>query len=64
MSYVPPTYVKCPRCGWVHFVISEQAARQSVADFNDYAKEHEPGRTAEEHDAPMGATIQPVVIER
>ena len=85
MSYVCTTYVKCPRCGWLHFMVSAESAMEQVNAVNEaFALQGVPQRAffdeylhcfrcgtdtatfvpAGEDDAPLGATIQPVVIER
>lgn len=38
MSYAPTTFVKCPRCGWLHFAVSAESARQQVADANAHLR--------------------------
>ena len=85
MSYVHTTYVKCPNCGWLHFVVSAERAMRQVqqtnsafqlqgiqqrAFFNSYlhcfrcGQDSAAFQPAQESDAPLGVTIQPVVIER
>lgn len=38
MSCVPTTFLKCPRCGWLHFAVSAESARQQVADANAHLR--------------------------
>lgn len=87
---VDTQFVKCHRCGWLHFAVSAEYARAAVQDTSDYlgtltVEERASFGTpsldaymrcfscgadssgflpAQEDDAPMGVTIQPVVVER
>lgn len=35
MSYVHSTYVKCPRCGWLHFAVGAESAMRQVQETNE-----------------------------
>lgn len=87
---VETTYVKCRRCGWLHFAVSAEYAHAHVESMNHYlcrlpaAERASFGKpslsaylrcfkcgadsvgflAAKESDAPSGATLQPVVVER
>lgn len=48
-TQIRPTFVKCHKCGWVHFTQTPEEAKAQVAEANEYlASIHDPHRTSYE----------------
>lgn len=67
----PYVEVKCPRCGWVHAAVSLEAAMLNATSPEHRARYYRCYRCAAPtstfvaagpEDAPLGCTLQPVVI--
>ena len=63
--------VKCPRCGWVHFVLPLKEAKQdcptdeALEDLKRCFNCHGPAvgfTPAKPEDSPVGCTLQPIVL--